>query len=641
MQCPNKSENSETIWFGPKDLNPISRGRTIYVTKNSHRFQVFGNFSVGEYKLRITDINISDIGLYKCTISVKKRTYQYEFDIKLQKPPTGLIIENIDKDSILNALEGNDLILECSVISGCPKESLVWVHEGIKLLESTSGIARYTISPSKLDHLSQYTCEAISPALTITLSKTVTIKVHYAPDLYIQYENYTQEEEERVLTCHADGVPQTYLFYEWEHKSDHGNHIRFLTGSEDGVLHLPTINIKEMRYQDNGYYKCIVTNGIADTTGNVNKSVEIPLNVKGKLLSSPVFVADNNKEIFGEYQKSVFMHVNVYSNPKYTIFDIVDHNGHYVSSGKHIKVIEGYTSTTDLFYGNIIQLKGYKLTVNIEKLTDEYLQDYTFRVKNEFGNSQHSITVRLASTPDIPLNVTATHINNGVQVEWVRNFNGGNEQFFFIEYCDGIDWKSVQSFNSTTNDIISWTIPNLQSNIIYMFRMFSRNRIGESNRTEEIAVRIGSESNILFYSVMVGSATVTFILMMTVGAFIFRRLRLRRAKKNTSAQQDLSQTERSEERPYGPYDEINDDEIIENAVYNPDQETDRDSEYEQPVNLSTIKSESESSISSSKKESSEEDIDENHTFAEDVCLNSYEDLTEEREPYSPYTTFIH
>lgn len=82
-------------------------------------------------------------------------------------------------------------------------------------------------------------------------------------------------------------------------------------------------------------------------------------------------------------------------------------------------------------------------------------------------------------------------MGNGVRVEWVRNFNGGYEQCFFIEYSDGIGWKSVQSFNSTTDDTISWTIPNLQSNNIYMFRMFSRNRIGESNRTEEIAVRIG------------------------------------------------------------------------------------------------------------------------------------------------------
>lgn len=150
-----------------------------------------------------------------------------------------------------------------------------------------------------------------------------------------------------------------------------------------------------------------------------------------------------------------------------------------------------------------------------------------------------------------------------------------------------------------------------------------------------------AENNILFYSVMVGSATVIFILMVTVGAFSLRSLRLRLSKKNISVQLDPSQTERSEARPYGPYDEINDDEIIDNAVHNPDQETETDSEYEQPINVSTIE-ESDSSRSSARRESSEEDItDENNTFAEDVCFNSYEDLTEEREPYLPYTTFVH
>lgn len=69
-------------------------------------------------------------------------------------------------------------MLECTVISGCPNESLSWVHKGIKLLESTYGVAKYTISIMKQDHLSQYTCKAISPALKIPLSKTVTIEVH-------------------------------------------------------------------------------------------------------------------------------------------------------------------------------------------------------------------------------------------------------------------------------------------------------------------------------------------------------------------------------------------------------------------------------------------------------------------------------
>lgn len=84
LQCPNISDTSKTIWFGPGYVTPISRGRTIYRSNSSHRFQVFGNLSIGEYNLRITDIRSSDLGIYKCTISVKKRTYQYAIDIRLQ-----------------------------------------------------------------------------------------------------------------------------------------------------------------------------------------------------------------------------------------------------------------------------------------------------------------------------------------------------------------------------------------------------------------------------------------------------------------------------------------------------------------------------------------------------------------------------
>ncbi|CAC5399800.1 unnamed protein product [Mytilus coruscus] len=516
----------------------------------------------------------------------------------------------------MEIIEGQPLTIECKVNSYPHPTQIKWRKKSDVTNDVISASSTLHINVMTRKDTGVYLCQVINSVGTG--EKDIRIVVLYPPDLYIQYENYTQEEEERVLTCNANGVPEKYLFYEWEHKSDHGNHIRFLIGSQDGVLHLPTYNIKQMRYQDNGYYKCTVTNGITD--------------------SPPIFVADNSKEIFGEYQKAVSMHVNVYSNPKYTILDIVDHSGHYITAGKHIKIIKGYTSTTDMFHGTRIHLKGYKVTVNIERLTDEYLQDYTFRVKNEFGRSRHSITVRRASTPDIPLNVTTTLVRNDVRVEWVRNFNGGYRQCFFIEYRHEIGWKRVQSFNCTTEDIISWTIPNLHSNNIYMFRMFSRNRIGDSNRTEEIAVKIGSENNIIFYYAMVGSAPATLILVMAIGAFVRR---LRRPKKNTSIQQDPSQNEPLEARPYGPYDEINEDEIIDNVAFNPDQETDVNSEYEQPVNFSTIKSESDSSRSSSNGESNEEDINENHTFTKDVCLNSYEHLTDERQPNSPYTTLTH
>lgn len=56
------------------------------------------------------------------------------------------------------------------------------------------------------------------------------------------------------------------------------------------------------------------------------------------------------------------------------------------------------------------------------------------------------------------------------------------------------------------------------------------------------------------------------------------------------------------------------------------QETNIDSDYEQPIDsLGTENSVShQQNVSSSNSESSENDIDENHTFTKDVLVNSYE-----------------
>lgn len=49
---------------------------------------------------------------------------------------------------------------------------------------------------------------------------------------------------------------------------------------------------------------------------------------------------------------------------------------------------------------------------------------------------------------------------------------------------------TIQSKNSTNSRKIAWTINNLHPGYLYVFRMFSRNKIGDSNKTEEIVVKI-------------------------------------------------------------------------------------------------------------------------------------------------------
>lgn len=56
-------------------------------------------------------------------------------------------------------------------------------------------------------------------------------------------------------------------------------------------------------------------------------------------------------------------------------------------------MIEEYTSIIDTFHSTRVHVKGYRITIRIENLTDEYLTEYTFNVMNAFGQSQHSLSV--------------------------------------------------------------------------------------------------------------------------------------------------------------------------------------------------------------------------------------------------------
>lgn len=96
--------------------------------------------------------------------------------------------------------------------------------------------------------------------------------------------------------------------------------------------------------------------------------------------------------------------------------------------------------------------------------------------------------------PDTPLNVTVRSVAKYAIIDWTPNFNGGLKQNFVIEYRtqDSSVWNTVKTLNYTQNVRVSWNIQHLQAGFLYGFRMFARNRIGDSNRTDEIFVEIKS-----------------------------------------------------------------------------------------------------------------------------------------------------
>lgn len=106
-----------------------------------------------------------------------------------------------------------------------------------------------------------------------------------APDVTIVYENYTVNAKSKKLICLPKGVSQNYTFFQWQHKSEYGDHIRFLDGSQDGILLLPNIQDFNTQYYDNGVYICTVSNGIPDVSGTSNRTAAVYLSISGMTIS--------------------------------------------------------------------------------------------------------------------------------------------------------------------------------------------------------------------------------------------------------------------------------------------------------------------------------------------------------------------
>lgn len=82
------------------------------------------------------------------------------------------------------------------------------------------------------------------------------------------------------IFCNATGVPSVYRYSRWEHLSEFGEHIRYLVGSEDGIVNVLT-EVRSLNYINSGKYTCTVENGIRGHSQKVNQTGFIFLQFQG------------------------------------------------------------------------------------------------------------------------------------------------------------------------------------------------------------------------------------------------------------------------------------------------------------------------------------------------------------------------
>lgn len=98
-----------------------------------------------------------------------------------------------------------------------------------------------------------------------------------SPDVKVKYNI---SKNNITVYCSAEGNPNNYTFYDWEHKSEFNEHIRRIRGTPGGQLIID--NSQNSRENENdGIYVCTVSNGVPNQSGKLNQKGKIGIKSRG------------------------------------------------------------------------------------------------------------------------------------------------------------------------------------------------------------------------------------------------------------------------------------------------------------------------------------------------------------------------
>ncbi|CAC5425390.1 HMCN [Mytilus coruscus] len=283
----------------------------------------------------------------------------------------------------INITEHDALLLECNYTSNdISNTSITWKstskghfkHNVNKVLT----IANITRSDE-----GQYTCLVSNSAGKS--EDTVTVKVFYPPAVNITFE---EKQSDRVFKCNAHGNPADYIFSEWEHRTEYGDHIRLLNDSGSGFIKLQNSSGETDRHHDQGIYTCRVSNGVL-FNGNIIQSANFNFKPKGL----PYFATSSHLIQYGIIGRETMLTFNVVSHQKIETVNVYKNDSVFI---KDANFKTEYTKAEDIIYGSKVNVKGYKLFVPIEVGASEDFMMYTVSASNDCGQRNISIEIRSA-----------------------------------------------------------------------------------------------------------------------------------------------------------------------------------------------------------------------------------------------------
>ncbi|CAG2220641.1 unnamed protein product [Mytilus edulis] len=386
-------------------------------------------------------------------------------------PSQTITVKECEEAQLICINDGND-----------PDTTTVWKIQRTKTIISNNDKLKF-INVKRTD-AGLYICMVQTKAGVY--KENANVVVQYAPTIDIQYV-----PTERKMECIPSGVPDRYVYKDWEHTTEFNDHIRFLPITKEGnnaILTIPKHETGKDHQLDRGLYICRASNNISSSDGMfVVKKYN--LNFKG----TPYFVSSSENTQYGVYLKTAKIEIKFISVPEYSSYDVYKNESRFTGYNESV---HRNMKLTDNVYGKNVSVKGNIISLQIQIDTLDDFNLYKVVVKNAEGSSHHTINLVSASAPCMPKILQTLAKQTQIFVLWKPGFDGGYRQWFTVEYQEIGDTYWNNQITNSSNVIV---IGGLKPATRYLIRVFARNMIADSNRTKEILIQTGNVAMQLIY----------------------------------------------------------------------------------------------------------------------------------------------
>uniref|UniRef100_A0A671SRP8 Neuronal growth regulator 1 n=2 Tax=Sinocyclocheilus anshuiensis TaxID=1608454 RepID=A0A671SRP8_9TELE len=212
-----------------------------------------------EYSLQIQKVDVTDEGLYTCSIQSERNLRPKLIQLIVKVPPK---IYDISSDITVN--EGSNVSLICSA-SGKPEPKISWRHISPSARKYESG-EYLNITGITRDQAGDYECGAENDIASPD-TKTVRVTVNFPPAIHEMRSHGVRPGQIALLRCEAAAVPSpAFEWYKGEKRINMGQGIDIKNLSSRSVL-----TVKNMTQDRYGNYTCVAVNRL----GTANASVPL------------------------------------------------------------------------------------------------------------------------------------------------------------------------------------------------------------------------------------------------------------------------------------------------------------------------------------------------------------------------------